>query len=137
MHSVGCLSYTEGHPRAPQRHRIGSGVAQMTRSTVLTTLVPMRHRVVCDTCDRPLYLRYLDDCGEAPPWHNRSGGRAYGNTCGCRLSPVPADALERAVTSAVIGRYGEAARFSLLAYARRLIQVRVGPVPEEVTCVWQ
>lgn len=85
--------------------------------------------VVCDHCDVAFY-----------PLHLSSGVHAYANRCGCRLRPVPAAALEDCVRAAVsrrTGVHGDSLMSLLHQYSRRLRQVRVGSLAEEVTCVWQ
>lgn len=69
--------------------------------------------VVCGSCENPLYPLLLV-----------SGARAYGNTCGCRLRPTPAWLVEAGIATARRHNGGS------------LRQVRIGTLPEEVTCIW-
>ncbi|WP_285685447.1 hypothetical protein [Actinoplanes sp. NBRC 103695] len=93
---------------------------------MIVTVDRPRLPAICDACDCLMFL--IDQ---------PSGETAYRALCGCRLRPVSATALECAVSAAAVRRFGEPARFALHVYFQRLEQVRVGPVPEEVTCVWQ
>lgn len=80
------------------------------------------------------------------------GGRAYGAPCGCRLTVVAADLLERLVFDAVLaqpdardadggnsdgGGAGELAGARLATLFRRyLAEVRIGDDPNDLSFVW-
>jgi hypothetical protein len=93
---------------------------------------PLNGLLVCDSCD--LSLR---------PLESTDGRRCYRSPCGCRLSPVDAEAVERQTYNALdhsgllpiesVFDPTEAARLFMLA----LVAVRVGAVPEELAYIWR
>lgn len=87
------------------------------------------------------------------------GGRAYGAPCGCRLTVVAADTVERLVFDAVVareptaddcggaddeprpGRAGpgvslETRRCWAALFRRYLAEVRIGGTPDDLTLIW-
>jgi hypothetical protein len=96
------------------------------RMTLTITANSIHLPVVCGACDETMFV-----IGQP------NGKPAYRALCRCRLWLVSADALEDVVSTAVMRRFGWSASFALHIYVQRPERVRVGPVPEEVTCVWQ
>lgn len=87
------------------------------------------------------------------------GGRAYGAPCGCRLTVVAADTLERLVFDAVVAREPAAGdcgggggaprpgradsgasadvrRCWAVLFRRYLAEVRLGGAPDDLTLIW-
>lgn len=129
------IEYLNVAPRARGSLRPRSSVpcesgSPLTPLLAADPLADSRPSVVCAHCGRALYLMCLIN-----------GTRAYSSTCGCRLRALDATRIEHRIRTALAERVGvrvpDIFAFLLRQEARCLLQVRVGFLPEEVTCIWR
>nr|MDT0663311.1 hypothetical protein [Micromonospora sp. DSM 115978] len=88
---------------------------------------PLAGRIFCGSCDLPLNpIEML-------------GGRAYGSPCGCRLTVVAADAVERLVYDAVLTREPTTADPADPAdlIRRHVAEVRLGGTLDDLHIIWR
>ena len=93
----------------------------------INVMPPTDIPVVCDVCETQILVELLVN-----------GERNYRSVCGCRLQPmIPAQLFEQALTAVLAERFGPEAGFSLSSQVYgSLVQVRVAPIPGQVSCVW-